>query len=140
MVGECARGGAARGGGVGFRYAGSSEPRGSVPAVLLATVNLFLGCGLTIFTVFVSVGDCDCAFGLLFSLFGSSHAATSNAATHERCAVRDTQGRLRVYRYLFGHAGFSGTLLEGNSGARAFVGSGATRGRLFAERGFFLKR
>jgi|OM-RGC.v1.026054717 hypothetical protein len=79
----------------------------------------------------VPVGDFDCAFGLFSSLFGFSHAASSNAATLERCAVRATQGRLRVSRYFFGHAGFSGILLEGNSGAWAFVGPGATRGRLF---------
>ena len=33
-------------------------------------------------------------------------------------------------RFLFGHAGFSGIFLEGDTGARAFVGPGATRGRL----------
>ena len=31
------------------------------------------------------------------------------------------QRRWRVLRFRFGHAGFSGILLEGNSGARAFV-------------------
>ena len=45
-------------------------------------------------------------------------------------------GVSRVFRFfsvLFDHAGFSGILLEGDSGARAF-GPGATRGRLFGEK------
>ena len=37
-------------------------------------------------------------------------------------------------RFLFGHAGISGIFLEGDTGARAFVGPGATRGRLFEKK------
>ena len=65
---------------------------------------------------FVSLG--------LLCVLGSSHAASSHAATLEQSAVFFTQRRLRVSGFLFGSAGFSGicwkaTRAPGHLSARA---------------------